>query len=196
MAPHIGWQNPHAIDDLDPAVIFDASSQAFRPADHGLLGWTVEPANATGSTVLPTAGLVNVCKMHWAKSALVTNILTTVITAGAVLTAGQCFAGIYQNGALLGTTVDQAVAWASTGNKTMVLAAPVTITPGDLYIASFFNGTTGPALKRAASDVGVNIGLAAAASRFATADAGRTTTLAAALGALTAQSNAYFFGLS
>jgi len=169
----------------------------FSAADHGLIAWPYDPSLAASSSVLATAGTVYVIKMHLAAAASITNIVTQVNTAGATLTAGQCFAGVYQGGTLLGTTADQAPGWASTGVKTMPLAGgPFAAAAGDVYVAFFFNGTTGPTLPRSNGNALINVGLAASGARYATADTARTTSLPGTLGTLTALSVSYWAGLS
>lgn len=169
----------------------------FDPADHGFLAWPYDPSAASSSTVLATAGTVYVVKCHLPVAANITNIVTQVTAAGTTLTSGQCFAGVYQGGVLLGSTADQSVAWASTGVKTMAISGgPVAAAAGDVYIAFFFNGTTGPTFPRGNGNALINAGLAAASSRYASADTGRTTTLAATLGALTSLSVSYWVAVS
>lgn len=169
----------------------------FQPTDHGMIAWPYDPSAAASTTALATAGTVYLVKVHVPVASSVTNIITQVTTAGSTLTAGQCFAGIYQGGTLLGTTADQATAWASTGVKTMALAGgPIAVAAGDVYIAFVFNGTTGPTLPRGNGNALINAGLTAANSRYATADTGVTTTLPSTLGTRTALSVSYWAGLS
>jgi hypothetical protein len=77
-----------------------------------------------------------------------------------------------------------------------LVGAPIAAAAGDVYVAFFFNGTTGPTLPRSNGNALVNVGLAKASSRYATADTGCTTTLAGTLGTLTALSVSYWAGLS
>jgi hypothetical protein len=171
--------------------------ERWTPADHALLTWPYDPSLTPTSTAIPTAGLVYVTRVHLSVAANITNIITHVGTAGNTLTSGQCFAGLYQAGVLLGATADQSTAWASTGVKTMAVAGgPVAAAAGDVLIAFFFNGTTGPALPRSADRALANIGLSAANSRYATADAAQTTAFQGTLGTLTASTLTYWLALS
>lgn len=173
------------------------SSGSFAPADNNLVAAPFDPANATGTFTLTTAGTVYVVKAHLPVGGIVTNVVVPVTTAGSVLTSGQCFAGVYQAGTLIGTTADQATAWASTGALiTALTGGPFTLGAGDVYIAAFFNGTTGPTLSAGNKTVLVNVGLGATVSRFGTADTGRTTSLAGTLGTIAATPNAIWLGLS
>ena len=66
---------------------------------------------------------------------------------------------------------------------------------GKYYCAIFQNGTTLAILKAPANTGVVNGNLAAASSKFASADTGRTTTFATTLGTFTAFSGANWFAI-
>lgn len=170
----------------------------WQAADHGFIAWTYDGSVAgASSTPLTTAGTLYVMKLHVPVAASVTNIITYLTTAGIVLTSGQCFAALYQNGTLLGTTADQATNWASTGSKIMAISGgPVAVGAGDVQVALWFNGTTGPAPVRSNGTSLANLGLTAAAARFATANTGVTTTAPGTLATTAALSVAYWAALS
>lgn len=173
------------------------------PTDHGYVGWTFDPALAQAGTVLPTAGLVQVARLR-VLTAAVTNIIIHISTAGSTLTAGQCFAALYNDaGALLGAgavTADQAGAWASTGLKVMPLTVAQAVVPNAWYrVAFWFNGTTGPTLSRAVTTAVAglpNPGMSAPTFRFSTADSSITTTAPGSLAAQTAILSAYWVAVS
>lgn len=172
------------------------------PADHGALGWSFDPADAQGGTIVATAGRVEVVRVR-ATAALVTNVNLHVTVAGGTLTANQCLAALYTDaGTLLAASGNQATAWQSTGMKACALTAPQAVTPGQWYRVAFYaNGTTLPTFARAAalgavgSDL-INYGLSAPGLRFSTADTGRTTTMPGTLGTQTAAPVAWWAGLS
>lgn len=174
---------------------------AIKPVDHVLAGWTFDPANVQAGTILATAGLSYVVRVR-ATFPVITNILLHFTAGGSALTAGQCFASLHTDaGVLLSSTADQAANWAGGGLKTMALAAPQSVTPGQFYRVRFwFNGTTGPTLSRAvnSSSAIVNVGLVAPNFRYATADAGLTTAVAAptTIGTQTGGATAWWVGLS
>lgn len=169
----------------------------WEPADHGIIAWTYDPVAASANSVLGTAGTTYVAKCHVYVASSVTNIIVNVGTAGNVLTASQCLAGLYQGGTLIGTTADQSGTWNSTGLKTMALVSgPFNITAGDVYVAFFANGTTLPAFARGQGSAAINVGITATASRFGAADTGRTTTLAGTLGTVSALGISYWAALS
>lgn len=165
---------------------------AFIPADHGMLGWSADPGVFGAST--PTtvvAGTLQVIKLWVPVAGTIANLYLQVQTAGVTLTANQCLASWYDSTkTLVATSADQSGTWNSGGLKTMpVTANPVT--PGFIYFAWFYNGTTPPRfLANTSGTSAVNVGLAAAASRYATADTGRTTTMPGTLGAFTANGQA------
>lgn len=174
--------------------VVDGVPEAWFPPDQGLISWAYEPTAAAGTYTLATAGTLYVAALKVTGSSTVSNIVYQVTTAGGTLTSGQCFVGLYQGGALIGTSADQATAWASTGVKTTALATPVKPLPGLVYVAFSFNGTTGPTL--AAGSVRANVGLAAAVSRFGTANTGATTALPGTLGTVAALGQSPWAGLS
>ena len=176
----------------------DVMNGMVEPGDHNYLTWNFDPIICQStSTVLGANGTCYVQKLRIDKTVSVTNINAWVLTAGATLTASQCLAGLYDaNKNLVGVTGDQSAVWNSTGHKTMALTGgPFSCAPGYYYVVLMANGTTRPAFLRATGNAH-NANLAAASSRWATADTGRTTTLPATLGAFTAAANPYWVALS
>ena len=168
----------------------------FGPADHNLIAWSFDPAiNGTG-TALGTAGTLYVIKLHVPVATSVTSIYYQVTVAGGTLTSGQNFAAIYQAGALVGVTADQTTNFGGTGGKIAALVGgPIAVAAGDIYVAFWFNGTTGPSLQRGIGFANQNVGLAASASRFGTANTGQTTTPPGTLGTVAAASIAYWVAI-
>lgn len=166
--------------------------------DSGLLTWAYDSALAGASSILSAAGTVHTIKLHLPEAAYVTNILLHVSTSGSGLTANQCRVGLFQNGTRLGECGDQSAVWNSTGVKTMAIAGgPVQAAAGDVIVGLYANGTTLPTFTRSASSSSlVNVGLAAASSRFGTADTGRTTSLPTTLGTIAAAAASYWCALS
>lgn len=162
--------------------LIDGVPTTWYPVDHGLISWAFDPAHATGTYTLATAGTLYTVDIKVGSASTISNIVYAVTTAGGTLTASQCFVGVYQNGVLLGTSAATSTAWASTGLKTTALTNPVAVQEGIVTVAFFFNGTTGPTLASGSAAAVVNAGIAATASRFATAATGNTTALPAALG--------------
>jgi hypothetical protein len=175
----------------------------WTAADQGFIAQNYDGPAATsgGSQVLATAGTLYVQAVKLTAAALITNIITELVTNGGTLTAGQCFAALYQGagGALIGQTADQAAAWGAGAAKqlTMPLAGgPFAVAAGVVYVAWWFNGTTGPAFFRTSGIQSLmNAGLAAAASRWGTADTGKTTTAPPTLGVISPASTSYWVAL-
>lgn len=171
----------------------------FGPADLGFLAWNYDCHLAQNASILTAAGTVWCARIRFSAITSVTNLHVNLSTAGATLTANQCIAGIYQSGALVASTADQSASWAgSTGIKTMALSGgPFTLQPGDALIAFYANGSTLPTFARTVLAAGLANGLSTgSSSRFATADTGRTTSLPATLGTMTATSAAYWVAVS
>ncbi len=120
----------------------------FPPSFHGWLAWAFDPIHSA----VPNGGFngangtlycVGLCLP---KRSTVTNVVMRVKTAGATLTSGQNFAGLWDSaGNLVGATADQSTAWTSTGIKTMALAGgPFNLPSGIYYAGPWSNGTTRP----------------------------------------------------
>jgi len=174
------------------------TSSNWTAADQGLIAWNYDgPASAEGSSApLATGGVMYVMAVK-VPAATITNILLAVVTNGATLTSGQCFAALYQGGTLLGQTSDQSSNWetGTTRIATMAISGgAVTVTAGVAYVAAWFNGTTGPAFFRSEGLSAVaNMGTV---TRWGTTGTSVTTTAPGTLGTLTAAGNTYWCGLS
>ena len=173
----------------------------WTAVDHGLLAWAFDAALVSGSnTALPTAGTMYLIKLHVPVASSVTNVIVYLNTLGSGLTTGQCFAALYQAGSLIGVSADQTSSWntgGATGTKTIALSGgPFAVVAGDVYVALWFNGTTGPAFGRVTNVSVVNVGLASAHSRFAQANTGVTTTAPGTLSTASAVSIGYWAALS
>lgn len=183
------------IDGVQAAPIVPQAS------DQSLVGWTFDPVDQQGGTILPTAGLLMLSRIK-VNAAAVTGIMVNVTAGGATLTAGQNLAALYNDaGAILGAgavTADQSTAWQSTGLKTMALNVAQAVVPGAWYrVALFANGTTLPTLGRASNlpADSINAGMVAPTLRYSTANTGLTTAMPGSLGAQTASSPAWWVGL-
>lgn len=170
----------------------------WAPEDHGFLTWTFEPQMCASSGNQPTAGVLQLARVHVPAATTITNIVLFAQTAGSTLTSGQNFAALYTSGgSLLAATADQSTAWASTGTKTMALTSAQSVAAGDYYVGFYANGTTAPAFSRAAGAFSiVNTGLSNANSRWATAATGLTTAMPASAGTVSSSSNSWWAALS
>lgn len=179
---------------LTPATI---APTTYQGSDYGYVAMSYDPAAATTtSTPLTPAGTVWTVRLPIRKPVKVTNVVIYLQTGGSGLTANQCLAGLYNSaGTLLSATGNQATAWAGTGAITMALTTAQFCTPGLYDVAFFYNGTTGPAPLRTGATQ-ANLSLTGSTSRNATADTGRTTTLASTLGTKTASAITYWAALS
>jgi hypothetical protein len=170
-------------------------------ADQNLIGRSFNTAHVQAGTILPTAGLLNLVRVKLTSS-IATNILIHLTVAGGTLTAGQCFAALYNSaGSLFGAgavTADQAANWQSGGLKVMPLNVAQTVPVGYAYVAFFANGVTLPTLSRGvnSSSAILNAGLSAPNFRYASADSGLTTTMPNSFGAQTGTATAWWVGVS
>lgn len=197
--------------DASPAVAGSSSLAAPRNHVHGRIHWTATDLNYLAMTVdgalcsgnvAPTAGLLQLARLHLPYGGSVTNVHLQVTTAGTSLTTGRNFAGLYTAaGVLVASTADMTSPWGTggTGEKVMALAGgPYVCAAGDYYVGWFANNSSGsnPSFLRQGSTPVVNGRLAAPNLRFATADTGLTTALPSTFGTQTAASNGWWAALS
>lgn len=119
--------------------------QAFTPADYNFIAWNYDLARAGASTTALVAGEAYLMMVPIRAASIITNVILSIATAGAGLTSGQCFAGLFDSGGnLLSATADQSTSWQSAGLKTMALTTPQSVSAGFCYVGFFATGTTMP----------------------------------------------------
>jgi hypothetical protein len=166
---------------------------SIGPADYGLIAWSIDPASATAASAF-VSGAGKTALLYVPYATPITNILLEITTAGTSLTAGQSFAALYNadGTTLLGQTVDQSTAFASTGTKTMPLATPYVMTAPGLVKVMFWSvfGGTAPQYARvgAVNASTAVFGRTSTPYRTSTANTGLTTTAPASMGAETTSS--------
>lgn len=133
-------------------VAFDGSAavtlppmEAFCPADYSWIAWSGDPLNAYTNAAFSVAGDAFFTLIPIRAATTITNVIMYVAVAGATLTSGQNFAGLFNSsGTLLSATADQSTNWQSTGLKTMALSSSQAVAAGMYYVGFFQNGTTLP----------------------------------------------------
>lgn len=147
------------------------------PDDHGFLSWSTDPATNVNQVTI-TAGVLYGTRLEIRRRISVTNVVLFCSTGGSTLTSSQNFAGLYDSdGAQIGVSADQTSAWGSSGVKTAALASgPFTVDPGFVWVVLVSNGSTPPRFAVGSTfSVGVNAGLAAAETRFASQGSSQTS---------------------
>jgi hypothetical protein len=150
------------------------------PTTNNLLAWTYDAAFTVGAVASgPAAGVLTIARVPLESTGAINNILYSVSAAGAGLTSGACFLGVFDSaGNLLGTTADLSGVWNSTGSKTSALTAPTTVQAAGsvIYIAMLFNGTTAPLLRSSGNATMLNAGIVGSGNqRYGTVGTGLTT---------------------
>jgi hypothetical protein len=147
------------------------------PAAHGIAAWCYDPALAVNSTQVNN-GTLYLTRVNIAADVNVTRIYWWAGNQGSAPVAGQNHVGLYSSDGTLmaATNIDAAVS--SAGLKTSVIPSQL-LTAGAFYwVGLLFNASATPTLTRGSGWTGVdsaaNLGLAAAAYRFATNGTGRT----------------------
>lgn len=150
-----------------------------HPSDQNLVAWSFDPAAASSSTVISSAGALHLVKVNLRYSSTITNVLYEVNTAGATLSSA--FVGVYSSaGSLLATSASQTANFTATGFYTAAMTVPITnAAAGTYWVAFVCTGTTGPGLARSNNLVSagamLNAGLTAANYRFAVNGTGNAT---------------------
>ena len=148
------------------------------PAVHGAAAWCYDPALAVNSTQL-TAGTLYLVRVTPAADVTATRIYWWVANTGSSAVTGQNFVGLYDSTGALLASANVDTAYSSATLKTSVIPATA-LTAGAFYwVGLLFNASVTPTLTRASGWTGVdtaaNLGLPAAAYRFAKNGTGRTS---------------------
>lgn len=122
------------------------------PQSRGFINWSLRPENC-GAGTAPGPGFISMIRIQVAQAATINNIWTCQTAVGATLTAGQNSMGIYDaNGNLLGTTADLTTRWTTDLDlQSYALTSPISVGPGNYYVAINANGTTRPTFMRGLS---------------------------------------------
>lgn len=162
-------------------------AQILDPPDmYGLISMNYNPDNSTGTQLL-TAGTLYVVK-RYCPPATITGACIQVTTAGATLTSGQNFIGLWDyatSGAQRAISASQHTAWQTSNSNTINFVTPYVFAGGYIYVGFYSNGTTQPTLGRAVSGtVQANPNHVATLPAVGTANTGLTATPPATLGVM------------
>lgn len=150
-----------------------------HPEAHGLVSWNGDVATCGNSTILTTSGTVYLFRMDFSATATITGVGFWVTVAGATLTSGQCFTGLYSSaGTRLAVSATAHTAFTGTGWVAPAFTAATTVQGGSYaYGAILMNGTTMPTLAAGSGLAGIgNLNLTAGGgARFLAGPAGQAT---------------------
>lgn len=195
----LGNPTPGTDTRSSPADHVHARPAVAQPADHGLIAWSFDPVNTTGSAT-STIGTLQLVRMWIPRPLTITGIILSAVTGGTALT--NCYTALFDASKnLLAQSGDRASAWGtSTGDKKGDLATPQNIaSPGFVYAGFWVGGGTSPAWAKSSSAAlggsPNNLNLTGTALRFSTANIGLTTTAPSTASAQTSVSTSYLVGL-
>jgi hypothetical protein len=157
-----------------------------KPTAHSMIAWTYDPAHCIAGKA-GTAQTMYLAAIYVNRSTTATKLYWGINTAGATITAGQNFVGLYNSAGTQLASVGVDARVTTTGPFTETISAAVT--PGLYWVAFLFNATTMPQVYRAQDLNGafMNLGISSAANyRFATNGTG----LSALPSTITPSSNA------
>lgn len=174
------YSNDGMVHNSPPVVKLDSVRAAPR-----YNGQSIDPRNASSSLAL-TGGSIYCIRVDGTPGQKFVGAAVGIVTAGATLTAGQNFIGVYlPDGRLVGKSRDLTVPFTVTGPLDVGLIAQSGFTEADMmypaegyvYVAIVANGTTKPAIARgpAASAVVIEGGSDALAG-FSLANSAATAT--------------------
>ncbi|MER6249398.1 beta strand repeat-containing protein [Streptomyces griseorubiginosus] len=154
----------------------NALGQNF-PAAHGVAAWCYDPALAVNSTQL-TAGTLYLVRLNIAAALTATKIYWWVANTGSGATTNQNFVGLYDSSGTLLASANVDTGFSSATLKTTTIASTALAAGSFYWVGLLFNASVTPTLTRASGWTGVdtaaNLGLSAAAYRFAKNGTGRT----------------------
>lgn len=138
------------------------------PGDQGLIAWSGDPAGA-GVSASPASGGVRLMRIILRRAATLNTVWVVVATAGATLTSGQNFIGLYTSaGTRVALTADQTTAWGTTGIKSAAFTSSYAAAAGSYYVALLSVGTTTPlfaATSVQSSGLAANVNLSVSTGR-------------------------------
>lgn len=150
----------------------------FQAQDHGLIGWTQDPAGLNADGAVSTSGVVYLSKILVRQATTISNLVVTVQTAGSGLTASQNWLGLYGPTGTKLQEVNMDTDFTSIGTKTKAIT-PTAVAAGHVYLAILTNGTTPPRFLygngTSASALNINLLPSGGAPRFVDSGAGQTT---------------------
>ena len=88
------------VTSIAPGTAAPVPGNTAQPTDQNLLAWAYDPAQATGDEV-PASGVLQLIKVQLRYPATISNIIAHVATAGAGLTSGDNWAGLYSSAGAL-----------------------------------------------------------------------------------------------
>jgi hypothetical protein len=184
---------------IDPTNGLVTQGIEARPEDHALRAWSTYMALVPNSSTLAAAGTLAGVRVRRVPVGLLTGLVVTITSAGSSLTAGQCFAAVWNAStkARLAVTADQSTAWASPGVKVMPFAGgPVSWAGGDLDIGAWYQGSSAPSVARSGVNPSHNnVNLSAPNLAVWSANTGLTTTAPSTLGTQTENGNSFWVGV-
>lgn len=146
-----------------------------RPADHGLIAWTMDPWVATSSQI-SINGSLYLAAVFLRQASTISTVWWTTVVVAATPTAGQNYVGLYAaNGTLLASAgIDADLTSVGVRSKAVT---PVSCPAGRYWVAFLFNAATAPTLARGGGvSSGANAAnLGAADLRAAVNGTGRTS---------------------
>lgn len=183
-----------------PLYLPPSVTPSVRPVDYGYDLWTFDPASASTSGSLGTAGTLHLAKIYNTGALTVSSVSLYITAAGATL--GNVGVGIWNEGAAgarltssVNTNGATTAAFQGTGEKIVTFTTPATTT-GNFYVGWWTTGTTQPTYMRASTLGGINVGLTVNNSRFVTSSTGLTTTAPATLGTIAQSALAWWVGVN
>ncbi len=156
-------------------LALDGQSATYQPGDHGLLGWTYDPAITPGN-IQPVSGTIYLCAIPVRKTVTVSTVWFGVGTVASGVTAGQTKFGLVSPAGVVLSSGGAGTAVATLGAQGVTLAVAQSCPPGVYWAALLVVATTMPFLARSTGTLTVlNANLAASAYRFATNGTAQTT---------------------
>jgi hypothetical protein len=159
----------------------DRAAGMVAPADHGLVGWTIDPATAFGTSE-PTAGVLSLARISLGARShhTLSSVWVSLATGGQGL--NRSYLGVYSVAAdlseatLVGGTADVSSKFGSAGEVNLPLRDPVTVRGGHrawiLVGLLVGGGQAMPSFRGAVAQPIANVNVGGLAVRYATTGSG------------------------
>jgi hypothetical protein len=177
-------------------------------AYNDIIGWSLDPAGASGAVALPAAATLYLCRIPLPTKVSVSH-LRCVLGAVANSTLTNSFMALFTSaGTIVGQTADQSSTWqtgGSAGNQFVtIVGGPYTLTPlstNDFVWAAIYIGTAAsgfPSFQKGdGTQALINAGTSSPRFRFGSIAQANTSTLASITAAsVGAATNAFWIGIS
>jgi hypothetical protein len=162
----------------------DHTAGMVAPLDHGLVGWTIDPATAFGTSE-PTGGVLSLARISLGARShhALSSVWVSLAAAGQGL--NHAYLGVYavasdlSEATLVGSTADASSMFGAAGEINVPLQSPVTVRGGHrawVFVGLLVGGAqTMPSFRGAVAQSIANVNMGGLSVRYATVGSGMSS---------------------